>query len=61
VNPAIRRVGTAVSVLILVLIGQLTYLQVVDADDLANDPRNVRTLLREFNRARELVNVPVVA
>jgi peptidoglycan glycosyltransferase len=52
VNRPIRRVGYAVTVLILLLIGQLTYLQVVDADNLANDPKNVRKQLREYNRAR---------
>ena len=52
VNRAIRRVGIAVSVLILVLVAQLTYLQVVDADNLENNPLNVRTLLDDFNRPR---------
>jgi peptidoglycan glycosyltransferase len=52
VNRPIRRVGYAVVVLMLILVGQLTYLQVVDADRLANDPRNVRPLLRAYNRAR---------
>ena len=51
-NRAIRRVGYALTALILVLVGQLTYLQVVHADHLANDPRNVRTFLRDFNRPR---------
>ena len=51
-NRAIRRVGYAVTVLILLLVAQLTYLQVVDADNLANDPANVRTRLRDFNRLR---------
>ena len=37
-NRPIRRVGYAVTVLILLLVAQLTYLQVVDADNLANDP-----------------------
>ena len=39
VNRAIRRVGYAVTVLILLLVAQLTYLQVVDANNLANDPQ----------------------
>jgi peptidoglycan glycosyltransferase len=52
VNRPIRRVGYAVTVLILVLVAQLTYLQVVDADNLAHDPRNVRSALKEYNRAR---------
>jgi len=52
VNRAIRRVGYAVVVLILVLVAQLTYLQVVDANKLANDPRNARHALAEFNHPR---------
>src|SRR5262249_42028592 len=51
-NGAIRRVGYAMILLILVLVGQLTYLQVVDADNLANDPNNIRKFLRDFNRDR---------
>jgi peptidoglycan glycosyltransferase len=52
VNRPIRRVAYACVVLILVLVAQLTYLQVVDAHHLATDPRNVRHTLGEFNRAR---------
>ena len=37
-NRAIRRVGIAVTVLILLLIGQLTYFQVVDANKLETRP-----------------------
>lgn len=51
-NRAIRRVGFASIVLVLVLVGQLTYLQIVDADNLAHDPRNVRAALRDANRPR---------
>ncbi len=42
-NRAISRVATAVIVLLLLLVAQLTYLQVIDAKDLADDPRNSRT------------------
>jgi peptidoglycan glycosyltransferase len=52
VSRAIRRVAFACTILILVLAGQLTYLQVIDANDLASDPRNVRKDLRDFNRPR---------
>jgi penicillin-binding protein A len=52
VNRPIRRVGYAVTVLILLLVAQLTYLQVVDANNLANDPNNVRKQLKDYNRAR---------
>jgi penicillin-binding protein A len=51
-NRPIRRVGYVVTVLILLLVAQLTYLQVVDASKLANDKRNVRGALKEYNRAR---------
>ena len=51
-NRAIRRVGIAVTALILILVAQLTYFQVIDANSLKNDPRNVRTTLDQYNRAR---------
>ena len=51
-NRSIRRVGYAVTVLILLLVAQLTYLQVVDANNLANNPKNVRKQLKDYNRAR---------
>ncbi|MEX1007434.1 MAG: penicillin-binding transpeptidase domain-containing protein [Acidimicrobiia bacterium] len=51
-NAAIRKVGYAITFLVLVLVGQLTYLQVVDANRLANDPNNIRKFLRDFNRPR---------
>ena len=51
-NRAIRRVGYALTAVILVLVGQLTYLQVIDASHLANDPNNIRKYLRDVNRAR---------
>jgi len=51
-NRAIRRVGIGVTVLMLLLVGQLTYLQVYDADHLASDPRNIRFQLRDFSKPR---------
>jgi peptidoglycan glycosyltransferase len=42
-------------VLFLVLVGQATYLQVVRADDLKNDPNNVRVFLRDYSRPRGLI------
>lgn len=51
-NRAIGRVGMAVIVLLLLLVGQLTYLQVIDAKKLADDPRNSRTYLKDFTRPR---------
>jgi peptidoglycan glycosyltransferase len=52
VNPAIRKVGVALVVLLLVLVGQLTYLQIVDANSLNHNPHNTRALLQNANRAR---------
>jgi len=52
VTRAIRRVGFACTALFLALAGQLTYLQVYKADELANDPRNVRKAIRDFSRPR---------
>ncbi|HEV2993496.1 MAG TPA: penicillin-binding protein 2, partial [Acidimicrobiia bacterium] len=51
-NPAIRKVGVGLILLLLVLVGQLTYLQIVDANNLNNNPHNVRTLLQNANRPR---------
>jgi len=52
VNPAIRRVGVALIVLLLLLVGQLTYLQLVDANSLNHNPHNTRALLQNANRPR---------
>lgn len=51
-NRAIRRVGVAIVVLVLLLVAQLTWLQVIDAEHLAGDPRNTRAALRDANRPR---------
>ena len=51
-NRAIRRVGLACTALFIALAGQLTYLQVFHAEELANDPRNVRKAIRDFSRPR---------
>ncbi len=51
-NRSIRRVGVAVTILLLLLVAQLTYFQVVDANRLADDPRNVRSALEDYNRPR---------
>jgi peptidoglycan glycosyltransferase len=51
-NRGIRRVGTAVTILILILVAQLTYLQIVDAKNLQDNPLNVRGQLRDVNRPR---------
>lgn len=51
-NRQIRLVGWGVVVLFVALVGNLTYLQVIDADELDDDPRNVRNLIRDFSRPR---------
>lgn len=51
-NHTIRQVGIVVVVLLLALVANLTYYQVVDAKKLANDPRNVRRLVRDFSKPR---------
>jgi peptidoglycan glycosyltransferase len=52
VTRGIRRVGYACVLLVIALIGQLTYLQVFAADRLSDDPRNVRKAIRDFSRPR---------
>lgn len=52
-NPAIRRVGVGIVVLFVALVAQLTYLQVSPrAEELADDPGNVRVWLRDLTRPR---------
>ena len=51
-NIGIRRVGLAVTALLLLLVGQLTYLQVFDAKHLAHDPRNSRDTLKDLQSPR---------
>ncbi len=51
-NPAIRKVGVGLILLLLVLVGQLTYLQIVDANSLNHNPHNTRSLLQNANRPR---------
>ncbi len=48
----IRRVGIAVTALLLLLVAQLTYLQVFDAKHLAHDPRNSRDTLKDLQSPR---------
>jgi peptidoglycan glycosyltransferase len=52
VNVGIRRVAYGVVVLLLVLVGQLTYLQVVDAKKLADNGHNPRHIFEQFNSPR---------
>jgi peptidoglycan glycosyltransferase len=52
VNRQIRRMGVAMLGLFSLLLLQLTYLQAVSADRLANHPGNTRAAVRDFGRAR---------
>ncbi|MGW5308271.1 peptidoglycan D,D-transpeptidase FtsI family protein [Nocardia thailandica] len=51
-NTPLRRVAVAVMVMVVALLVNATYLQVVNADDLRSDPRNSRVLLDEYSRQR---------
>src|SRR5581483_9178410 len=51
-NRQVRRVGIVVVVLFLALFVQLNYLQVVKAHSLANNPRNVRAVVRDYAEPR---------
>ncbi len=51
-NTPLRRLATVVLTMFVVLIGSATWVQYGQADSLNNDPRNVRTLYREFGNAR---------
>lgn len=51
-NTPLRRVGLAMLAMIVLLLANATYIQVVKADDYRNDPRNRRVLLEEYSRQR---------
>jgi penicillin-binding protein A len=51
-NTPVRRVAIAVMAMILLLMGNLTYVQVVQAGDYRTDPRNKRVQLAEYSRKR---------
>lgn len=51
-NTPVRRVAIAVMVMIVLLMANLTYIQVVKADDFRNNPGNQRVLLAEYSRKR---------
>ena len=56
-NTPLRRLATMMLVMFVALMGSATWVQFVQADKLNNDPRNVRTLYREFGNPRG----PIVA
>ena len=51
-NTPLRRVGLAMLAMIILLLANATYIQVVKADDYRTDPRNQRVLLEEYARQR---------
>lgn len=51
-NTPLRRVALAVMGMIVLLLANTTYIQVVSADDYRSDPRNRRVLLDEYGRQR---------
>ncbi|MBB5913749.1 peptidoglycan glycosyltransferase [Nocardia transvalensis] len=51
-NTPLRRVAMAVMIMIVALLANATYVQVIKADSLRNDPRNSRVLLDEYSRQR---------
>lgn len=55
-NTPVRRIAIAVMAMILLLMANLTYVQVVQAGDLRTDQRNQRVLLAEYSRQRGQIN-----
>jgi peptidoglycan glycosyltransferase len=51
-NVGIRRVGLAIMAMFIVLVAQLTYLQVADSKKLADDPHNARKFLQDLRQPR---------
>jgi peptidoglycan glycosyltransferase len=51
-NTPLRRVGLAMLAMVVLLLANATYIQIVKADDYRNDPRNNRVLYEEYARQR---------
>jgi penicillin-binding protein A len=51
-NTPLRRVGLAMLAMIILLLANATYIQIVKADDYRKDTRNQRVLLEEYARQR---------
>ncbi|SFS84761.1 peptidoglycan D,D-transpeptidase FtsI family protein [Saccharopolyspora flava] len=51
-NKPLRRVALAMMAMVLLLMGNMTYVQVIKADEYRDDARNTRTQLEEFSRER---------
>jgi peptidoglycan glycosyltransferase len=58
VNTPLRKVGVAMLVMVVLLLANATYIQVVKADDYRTDSRNLRVLYEEFARQRGLIVAP---
>jgi peptidoglycan glycosyltransferase len=56
-NTPLRRVGFAMMVMILLLMGNATWVQVINADEWRKNPYNRRVLLDEYARKRGLITV----
>ncbi|WP_434451946.1 peptidoglycan D,D-transpeptidase FtsI family protein [Lentzea sp. E54] len=56
-NTPLRRVGMAMMVMILLLLGNATWVQVINADEWRKNPYNRRVLLDEYARKRGLITV----
>jgi len=52
VNTPLRRVALAVMAMIVLLLANATFVQVIKADDYRADPRNARVLIEEYSRQR---------
>lgn len=51
-NTPLRKVAIGVMVMVMLLLANATYVQVINADSLRADPRNSRVLLDEYGRQR---------
>lgn len=51
-NTPMRRVGLTMLGMIVLLLANVTYIQIIKADDYRKDPRNQRVLLEEYSRER---------
>ena len=51
-NTPLRRIGLAMMAMMLLLLGNATYVQVIKADDYRKDPLNRRVILDQYSRER---------
>ncbi|MBM7458789.1 peptidoglycan D,D-transpeptidase FtsI family protein [Rhodococcus coprophilus] len=51
-NGPLRKVAMAVMLMVVALLANATYVQVINADNLRTDPRNSRVLIDEYSRQR---------